>query len=318
MRPSKKYLLPDSDIKPSTPNSPTLDDIDFPEIDDLKLAPTEARATLGDLLVRHDANKLEKIRIGLETVERAALDRKLDTAVSTANRCAFWLINEEYTRRNVPPVLRNLPAFKEAPSDAHKVRAADDHDMNIDLWSVDLRWITCRYPQHLTKLKRLERVHDYRQIHRTVESAYWRHNSNGASSPLWRVADDFGLKREHQRQTAVLKSGTVKVHEIGSRKQLAAISEHLMERHVARMMRRNAVFDLTWEHQLTVTRRAEVWLAAELAGWKPAETAFFYNGRVGTERGLGTSDKPISRQLARKLIEEVLRDAGKGGKLYAV
>ena len=66
------------------------------------------------------------------------------------------------------------------------------------------------------------------------------------------------------------------------------------------------------EDHKTIKRRTDVWFCANLSEWSPTVTSKFYNALTGAGDATNVQPaKPMTRQLAAKIMREIERDLPK-------
>lgn len=235
----------------------------------------DIRGTLQGFSRKDLDNRLMRLSIAVQTAAEAG------TRVSKTVRIDLWLLNEEYTSRGIPPVLRNLPE----PSD-------DDRDQIADAFAYDLGWIVAQYPKQRTYYPGWSTLLKQATFH---GKARWISGRYPKKDFHW-ICRGLDLSDKQQRELHfVKKDGLRKEHErlkdtLGAVRNRVAMKYH----DTARDPRHRAS-----DPKATIARRIAIWYVGTLAQWKPQGTANLYEAYTGEK---------ITRQAAAKVIAQVHRD----------
>lgn len=237
-----------------------------------------AYQTIGDLLKTHAAEKIAKVVLALNGVSRNQLDKELMKARLGGNRVSAWLINQEFTRRGIHPIFRNL----EDPND-------DDRSQLADLFWYDLDWLATKYRLHRPFFKRWLGIFRGGSFHSTAKFAF-----GPRQWEMWRYGKGLALTTEQQVELHYIKREGLRRYYDQLKRESPGIQATLRAAHYARGLKL-----LTPEEKAIIQRRLDVWLCGSLVAWSPQRTANLYEGKTGI---------PMTRQQARNVMEDIWRD----------
>lgn len=253
-------------------------------------APTKTlRATIQD----SSGDELHAVEEELKAIPQAELNLRfmrlkirVQTALETgskvpsATRLQLWLLNQEATRRGIPPVLRRLPAMND-----------DDPECIADCFAADLQWLAARYPDKVTLYKKWQGIFKQRSFHSTAD---WI-SSNYPRRDLWWFCKGLSLTDEQQRELSFIKRIALQ-REFD---QLTNERDTMKVKLSAAYHQRDSRYK-TDDHEGTINRRLAIWYVGRLASWRPQRTAELYAAYTGD---------PMTRQRAANIMEQVWRDA---------
>lgn len=248
--------------------------------------------TIRALIQGTNGDKLLAIEKGLKIITLSDLGRRFmrarivaQTALETGRkvpsktRLHLWLFNQEYTRRGIPPVLRNLPTIND-----------DDPEHVADCFAIDLQWLAARYPDKATFYKKWQGIFKLRSFHSTAD---WI-SSHYPRRDIWWFCKGLSLTDEQQRELSFIKR-------IGLRRafdQLTNERDAVKAKLSAAYHQRDGRYK-TSDHEGTINRRLAIWYVGSLAAWRPQRTAELYAAYTGDL---------MTRQLAANIMEQVWRD----------
>lgn len=209
--------------------------------------------------------------------------RALYRRVCAANPARRLLLDTELTQRGVPPSLRFAPyADEDAPAE---VTAA---------FLADVQWLAARYPNHRAS-------DDARQLFNPatfLPSArrLWRRKHR------WSVIAALQLSEAQQLECALLCAGNAIRKRRAFRAKLPSVREALYRAQTLKRTDPQPPASFA-QPGSTVVRRALVWELAEVLSWQPSRVAEAYEGLTG---------RPMSRHVARKVMDEATQDVRRG------
>ena len=258
----------------------------------------ESLVSLRPLLVRN-ADKIEVIRAKLailtreEVFARLVRDKisiecanELGRAVNSQRRIQYWLLNQECTRRGIPPIIRNLPM----PND-------DDKRQIADAVAIDMEWLAVSCPMHHIPQPSWRPVLRQTTLH---DKSLWIANQYPRID-LHMIARRLGLSEAQQREMHFVKRRGL----MREADKLDSAREETRAKLASAYYARDSRYR-TEDGKATISRRLEVWHMASLVGWKPTQTARFYEAKTG---------KPLTRQMAANIITQIRRDLPECGKV---
>ena len=192
-------------------------------------------------------------------------------------RAEFWYLNNEATRRNIPPSLRSLSFL------------TDDTDQVTDLISVDLEWLVAKYPDHKTLYPSWEAIWKPKSFH---NKAWWI-ASHYPRKPEYEFCRRLALTEEQQREMYTLRKNCY--GRIDDLRDKIEQTRFTIKYHVHRRPKRHQSDD----PEGTVQRRLDCWFIGSIFGWKPQRLATLMTAYTGT---------PIERWTAARIVEQVHRD----------
>lgn len=260
------------------------------DITEPQLEAWEPLETVGQLVFKIPEAKAQAARAGLATQSRSKLASLLRKAIQGRRRASVWLINQEYSRRGVPPVFRD-----------ELVVNYDDPELLMDSLAVDLEWIATTYPLHVTFYQRWSRFVSAPSFHSQVRYIF---NSVGRGKrSLYRAIKGLALSADQQRECHYLSQECYLSQVSTLRAARETTEANLREKHQTRVRRR-----LLAEDYDIVARKVNVWFCANLGGWKPTRTASLYNALTGNPDG---AVKSMTRQQAHNVMNDLIRDLNK-------
>jgi len=273
-----------------------IDDAESTEDDELlKELETTTKSALRWIVKRADDSDVEIVKKKLTELTRDGLDKRLtilkvriESAIITSKdvprsrRLVFWLINQEYSRRGIPPVFRNLPHVSD-----------DNPDSIYDAFAVDLEWLATAYPNHHTPSQQWRGIFKPTSFHSTVD---WIASWHKRKEWHW-FCKRLSLTTNQQREMHFVKRAEFRNQLAALKAGMEATKIHLATAYHGRA--RDPRYK-TVDYKATIQRRAGVWFCGSLAEWKPQRTADYYSARTGDSR--------MSRQLAANIITQVFRD----------
>lgn len=214
-----------------------------------------ARAFLSPEASEHPTMQRRRERLA-EVLALVSPDRLKATyldQLKQGNQDGALLVSAEMTRRGIAPCFRGLPV-------RHEWWMGTDTD--FVLMVADLQWIVARHPEHLTEWERAQAIFDPRKFDAAAAYLHWNGNRTAGQ-----VAKALGLTEAQQRECAWIQC----LHVERWRQRLhtrwpiarAKIAEGI-KAHDRRPQ---------GDQDATIARRANLWLCAELADWKPQRTA---------------------------------------------
>lgn len=256
------------------------------------MAASYSYTTLREIIANADSNKAYAVKERLEGLHQSELNRylmrekiRIQTAsesgksVQRQTRHSLWLINEEYTRRGIPPVMRSLPQVND-----------DDPAQVADCFAIDLQWLAAVHPKETLFFSKWKGLFRPGSFHSTCDYV----SANYPRRDMWWFCKGLSLTDDQQRELHFIKKASI-------RKEFETLVE---ERDSVRIKLSIAYHSRdgrykTDDHNATINRRLAIWFTGSLACWKPQRTAQLYEAHTGEK---------ITRQLADSIIKQVRRD----------
>lgn len=247
---------------------------------------------LRSLIQGAGGDKLQAIEERLKAIPQSELNRRLMRArisaqgalgagrkVPAKTRLHLWLFNQEYTRRGIPPILRNLPTMND-----------DDPEHIADSFATDLQWLAARYPDKTTFYKRWQGIFKPGTFHSTAD---WI-SSNYPRRDIWWFCKGLSLTDNQQRELSFIKR-------IGLQREFDQLTNErdMVKANLSAAYHQRDSRYKTDDHEGTINRRLAIWYVGNLAGWRPQRTAELYEAYTGN---------PMTRQRAANIMEQVWRD----------
>jgi hypothetical protein len=260
--------------------------------------PDTALVTVGDLLAQKPLERAHAAQERLQRAPRARLLRELKAAQERRQRVSAWLINCELTRRALPPAFR--------PLDINY----DDAELLLDSLVVDLQWIGERYPEHRVYFMRWRKFTNPRYLDKQARYIF---NSTGRGKrPIYKVVKGLAFTVDQQRECHYLRMDKFANQQAQLDRMLDEVRNEIEARYTMRLLDRGAeVVKLTNDELAMIRRRAMVWYCANLSAWSPTRTSRLYNAVTGANDPLGSMTKPINRQQALNVMQQLSRDLPK-------
>lgn len=256
--------------------------------------------TINKLLEIIESEKLTSAKEVLSSISREKLDSSLRNHIEKGKRTALWLINCEYTRRNVPPVFRKLPDIN-----------PDQPSTYLDLVSYDLQWLVAKYPTYTPAFRRFRKLTDPRYFHSQAKYIF-THSLKYGQAPIWKTTYALGLTIQQQTECHVLKQERLYNKYQKLLRLRSEVNAELKSRHTDRLLKTSAVVKLGPDDYAIIRRRLNIWFCAMLADWLPTKTGKFYDALTGFPDHRLADALPMTRQRAAKFIDDVKRDLPKG------
>jgi hypothetical protein len=201
-----------------------------------------------------DCDRSERLKLALQAVSAKKLKSSFIDQIKLGNDEAALRVSAELTTRRIAPCFRGLPVKREWWS--------GNPDTDFIIMAADLQWLVSAYPDHRTEWSRAQSVFDPRKFKRAAQYLHW----DGCRT-AGQIAKALGLTEQQQRECAWIQCLHVerwrqRLHmrwPIAHAKIAAGIKAH---------DRRTEA-----DQEATIKRRADLWLCAELADWKPQRTA---------------------------------------------
>jgi hypothetical protein len=203
------------------------------------------------------AGRLERLTLALCSASTDRLKAAFIDQARRGNTQAALMVSAEMTRRGIAPCFRGLPVKPEW--------WCSDPDVSFAFMAADLQWIVASHPDHRTDWDRAQALFKRKTFRQAAEYLHWEGNRTAGQ-----VAKAVGLTEDQQRECAWVQC----LHVARWRQRLHMrwpIAQARISAAIKGRDRRPAE-----EQDSTITRRANLWLCAELADWKPQRTTDLY------------------------------------------
>lgn len=236
--------------------------------------------TIEQVLSKVPVELQQRITLALQEATSSKLSQVLLDSIIQKKRAQFWLVNQEYSRRGMPPVFRGLPNYW----DPNGMKQADL------IW-VDLEWLWARYRQYKPENARWKSIYASKEFYHPTAAFIWE---TVKKAEMWKVVRGLNLDDDMQCKLHVIKveKHSNKIKKIESRMKEIEINLRAKWHSHGITLPRDQV-----EHM--IRRRLDIWVCAVLADRSPQRTATLYEAKTG---------QSISRQLASKTIGIIERD----------
>lgn len=243
--------------------------------------PGKAPTHLADLISTTHSKILSSMREKIETLDTEKIQQAIPIAIKKEQRLVILLLNQELTKRNIPPFLRKLDGL------------IDMFEGDADSQMIDLDWIAHQYVNNQKTAYGFysQLFNPYRFI-KTAEMIWQR-----GQRPMWKIVSGLKLTAKQQWQCHYICDAKVRKQRKQLSIQLPDVIAELRSAH----FRRGLTLITSNEIEM-FQRRLEVWEIAHIATWSPTVTAKLYTLKTGKE---------LSRQMASKILFKLKRDAWK-------
>jgi len=143
-------------------------------------------------------------------------------------------------------------------------------DADFILMVADLQWIVAEYPNHKPEWERANPIFDSRRFRKAAEYLHWEGRRTAGT-----IAKAMALSEQQQRECAWIQY--IHVERWRGRMLIRLPIAQGRITSAVRDRDRRAIVD----QDVTIKRRGDLWLCAELADWKPQRTANLYKSMTG-------------------------------------
>ncbi|MDC8783929.1 hypothetical protein [Roseateles koreensis] len=211
---------------------------------------------------------------------KGKLERSLEKTICELNYYGAAAIAGEFTRRKIPPCFRGIQNIHQ--------RYLDNPEARLILLRADIQWIRAMYPNHVPEWDRLTPLFARPELPEKL-LLYLHHDGRRVAG---QIAKALGLDAGQQRECAYVQTLDVQRwrHRLYRRLPLA---KGKIEEGIRAADKRPPT-----AQDATIARRTDLWLCAELAGWKPQRTSELY-ARLTAEQ--------LTRQAVAKQLPKLPR-----------
>lgn len=215
-----------------------------------------------------------------DRLKAALLDQLMQLNTDGAMR-----VSAELTARGIAPCFRGRPVE----------RAFWCPEIDFILALGDMQWIVSTYPAHVPEWARAKAIFDPKRFRKGGEFLFW----DGQRTP-GQIAKALALTEQQQRECAWIqclhverwRSRLFKRWQIAAARVASAVREG---------DKRPSV-----DQDVTIKRRSDLWLCAELADWRPQRTATLYAAMTGETLPRNVVAKQLAKLPRVRRTDEVL------------
>lgn len=204
--------------------------------------------------------------------------------LSDGKRVGRFVIEQELTRRRVPPSLRESEELD-----------AKDEARVTDQYLIDLEWLVSRYPTHRPDWSRYQRLFEPGDLLKRFD---WTHVK--WPRPYWSALRGLGLAVDQMAECVWLATGEARNRKFIVRYDWEKTLKLLRRGYLTPASNRGIDIGLALE---TVKERLALWRVATIYGDSPTRVAEAMTALTG---------KRMTRQVAYKQITKMRRDLRRG------
>lgn len=228
-----------------------------------------------------------RLAMALKSASTAKLKSAFADQIKQLNTEAALRVSAELTARGIAPCFRGT-------FDKHEWWL-NLPEADFILMAADLQWIVAEYPNHEPEWERAKPVFKPRKFRKAVEYLHWEGRRTAGQ-----IAKAMALTEQQQRECIWIQCLHVERWRGRMLKRLS-----LAETRIQTAIRSNDKRP-TVEQDATIKRRADLWLCAELADWKPQRTANLYKRMTGEVLQRNVVAKQLDKLPRVRRIDEVL------------
>ena len=207
----------------------------------------------------------DKLLVHLQSASTEKLKDLFIKQVAQTRHEMAWLVSAELTIRGIAPCFWGVPVIE-------KEWWQKSLDVDFILMVADLNWFVSTYPEHKPEWKRLNSMFqpNTKRFMDDVDYLWWDGRRTAGQ-----IAKALNLSEQQQRECSFIQGLNVERWRYRLLKRLP-IAQDKITASVREKDRR-----IINEQNATIKRRSDLWLCAELADWKPQQTADFYAMMTG-------------------------------------